>query len=197
VLGKGLSIVAYKRKLYSPEEYLASEEDAAYKSEYFAGEIFAVAGGSFNHAMISGNVYAALHQFARSKSCTAFTSNMKLLVKANGLYTYPDAMLVCGRPEFAPGRNDTVINPNLLVEVLSESTENYDRGKKFELYRALESLRAYLLIHQDRVYIEYYQKLANGSWLLTAFQKTDAALHVEAIGLDLPIDLLYEQVDWR
>jgi Uma2 family endonuclease len=190
-------VIAYKNKRYTPEEYLALEDKVNDKSEYFAGEIFAMAGGSFNHDMISGNMYAAFHQFARAKSCFAFTSNMKLLVQDNGLYTYPDAMLLCGTPRFAPGRTDTIINPQVIVEVLSESTENYDRSKKFELYRALETFRDYLLIDQNRVYAEYFHKVDLGGWLLTIAQDINMTLTIPSIGLDIPVQLIYEQVNWQ
>ncbi len=181
---------------YTPEEYLALEEKADYKSEYFNGEIFAMAGGSYNHNVIAGNINAALNQYAESKPCVAFISDMRVLVKANGLYTYPDAILVCGQVEFAEGRNDTLTNPLIIVEVLSKSTRDYDRGFKFESYRLIETLQDYLLIDQERVHVEYFHKLEDGRWVLIETNLPEAELTLQAINFTLPISHIYHKVDW-
>lgn len=181
---------------YTPEEYLVLEEKADHKSEYFNGEVFAMAGGSYNHNVIAGNINAALNQFAESKPCIAFTSNMRVLVKTNGLYTYPDAMLVCGQVEFAEGRNDTLTNPLIIVEVLSKSTRDYDRGFKFESYRLIETLQDYLLIDQERVHVEYFHKLEDGRWVLIETNLPEAELTLQAINFTLPISRIYHKVDW-
>ena len=157
-----MALSVRRAKKYSAKAYLDLEETATHKSEFYDGVIYAMAGGSFNHDMISGNVYAALHEFARTGSCIAFTSNMKLRIEAHNLYLYPDAMLIFGAPKFEKNRTDAVLNPLLLVEVLSKSTENYDRGKKFEYYRSLPTFQEYLLIDQERVYVEHYQRLHIG-----------------------------------
>jgi len=181
---------------YTPEEYLALEEKADHKSEFFNGEIFAMAGGSYNHNVIAGNINAALNQFAESKPCVAFTSDMRVLVKANGLYTYPDATLVCGQVEFAEGRNDTITNPLIIVEVLSKSTRDYDRGFKFESYRLIETLQDYLLIDQERVHVEYFHKLEDGRWVLIETNLPEAELTLQTINFPLPISRIYHKVDW-
>ncbi|NJN97507.1 MAG: Uma2 family endonuclease [Anaerolineales bacterium] len=183
-------------RYYTPAEYLALEDEADHKSEYFQGEIFAMAGGSINHNIIAGNVYALLNQAVADEPCIAFTSDVKILVKENGLYTYPDAMVVCGPLEYVEGRTDTVTNPILIVEVLSKSTRNYDRDKKFELYRALKSLQDYVLVDQERVYIEYYHKLEDGRWILTLFNRSDTDLTLTTIQARLPISQIYHKVDW-
>ena len=139
-----------KPRWISPEEYLQQEEFATERHEYFNDRLLCMAGGTHNHELIRGNLLTALRQHGRSRTCIAFGSNMKILVKQNGLYTYPDAMLVCGKPEFAADRRDIITNPVLIVEVLSDSTQSYDRGDKFALYRAIPSFAHYLLIHQDR-----------------------------------------------
>ncbi len=180
----------------TPEEYLALEEKAGFKSEYYNGEIFAMAGGSYNHNVIVGNINAIFNQFAASNDCVAFTGDMRLLVKSNGLYTYPDAMLVCGRVEFAPGRNDTLTNPLIVVEVLSPSTRDYDWGFKFELYRAIESLQEYLLIDQARIHVEYFHKLEHGQWVLIDYNLPETTLTLQSINLDLAISRIYQKVDW-
>ncbi len=187
-----------REKTYiSPEEYLAMEEQAEHKSEYFNGETFAMVGASYNHNIITGNFFASLNVSLEKSACTAFTSDMRLQVKANGLYTYPDAMVVCGKPEFAAGRNDTITNPILIVEVLSPSTKNYDRGQKFMLYRDIETLVDYVLVDQDRPHVEYFHRLDDGRWLLTEFNTTDATLQLEALQLELPITRIYQKVDWQ
>ena len=191
-----MALAVKREKRYSAKEYLALEEGADSKSEYHNGTIYTMAGGSFNHDMISGNVYAALHSFARSGSCLAFTSNMKLKIDAHNLYLYPDAMLICGKPQFEKNRTDVVLNPILLVEVLSKSTESYDRGKKFEFYRTLATVQEYLLIDQERLYVEHYRKLHMGRWEYTVVPGFDETVKLQSIQLEIPIQLLYEQVDW-
>lgn len=181
---------------FTPEEYLSLEEKADHKSEYFNGEIFAMAGGSYNHNVIVSNVNAALNQFAESKPCVAFTSDMRVLVKANGLYTYPDTMLVCGQIEFAEARNDTITNPLVIVEVLSKSTRDYDRGFKFESYRLIETLQDYLLIDQERVHVEYFYKLEDGRWVLIETNLPETTLTLQAINFPLPVNRIYQKVDW-
>lgn len=184
-----------KPRLMSPEEYLHQEETSTDRHEYFKGEVFLMAGGTYNHERIGGNCFAIFHQYARKKGCSPFGSNMKIQVKANGLFTYPDAMLVCGKIEFAGERKDVITNPLLIVEVLSNSTQSYDRGDKFALYRGLPSLAHYLLIHQDEPLIEYHQKTRQG-WLLTETSGIDATLNLETIDLSIPLHELYEGVDW-
>lgn len=181
---------------YTPAEYLALEDEADHKSEYFQGEIFAMAGGSTNHNIIAGNVYTLLNQAVAAEPCIAFTSDVKILVKANGLYTYPDAMVVCGPLEYAEGRTDTLTNPVLIVEVLSKSTRSYDRDKKFELYRALESLQDYILIDQERVYLEHYHKLEDNRWVLTLFNRLDTDLVLTTLKVSLPLNRIYHKVGW-
>jgi Uma2 family endonuclease len=181
---------------YTFEEYLAQEEKADHKSEYYNGEIFAMAGGSYNHNVIAGNINAALNQFAESRPCVVFTSDMRLLVKANGLYTYPDTMVVCGQAEFSEGRNDTITNPIIIVEVLSKSTRDYDRGFKFESYRMIESLQDYLLVDQARIHIEYFHKLEDGRWVLIETNLPEATLTLQAIDFSIPISRIYQKVDW-
>lgn len=182
-------------RYYSPEEYLASEVEAEYKSEYFQGEIFAMAGGSVNHNRIAVNISTEFKMALRGKSCDVFSSDVRVLVQRNGLYTYPDAMLVCGKLEFAEGRDDTITNPKLIVEVLSKSTKNYDRGSKFTLYRGLPSLEHYILIDQDEVRVEYYHKQATGQWVLTELDNLEATLTLESLDLTISVRDIYDNVD--
>ena len=189
-----------EKKYYTPEEYLALEETEDYKSEYYNGEIFAMAGGSANHNRIAGNFYAVLNVAFEKKPCEAFSGDMRLLVKQSGLYTYPDVMVICGQLEFVANRTDTITNPVLIVEVLSKSTENYDRGQKFEFYRAIPTLQHYLLIDQDRVYLEYFQKTGEGWWVLKEFNELDETLKIEplifeTLALEIPISRIYNKVE--
>lgn len=190
-------MLARQQKYYTPEEYLTLEESAEYRSEYYQGEIFAMSGGSANHNRIAGNVYMSLRERLEGKSCEAFITDMRLLVKKNGLYTYPDVMVICGQLKYVKGRTDTVTNPVLIVEVLSESTQAYDRGAKFELYRALETLQDYVLIDQARVYVEYFHKLADGRWVLTELSQIEAVLALESVGVELPLSQVYRRVEWE
>ena len=190
-------MVAKPQKYYSPEEYLALEEMADYRSEYYRGEIFAMAGGSANHNRIAGNLVIALQAALEGKPCETFVTDMRVLVKKNGLYTYPDVMVVCGRLEFVEGREDTMTNPVVIVEVLSKSTQDYDRGGKFQLYRAIDSLRDYVLIDQARVHIEYFHKLEDGRWLLTEFNEIEAMLKLESVDVEIPLSRVYQRVEWE
>ncbi len=191
-----MAVSLRQEKLYTREEYLTLEESAAFKSEYYKGVIYAMAGGTYNHEMICGNVYSALRLAANAKSCIAFTSNMKLLIEAHGLYTYPDSMLICGKPKFEQGRTDTVLNPLVLVEVLSKSTRNYDHGQKFEFYQAIPTFQEYLLIDQDRIYVEHYHKVKDSTWVLTILREPEARLVLQSIDLEISVRQLYENVDW-
>ncbi len=190
-------MVAKPQNYFSPEEYLALEEVADYKSEYYQGEIFAMSGRSANHNRIAKNLVIALEVALESKPCETFITDMRLLVKKNGLYTYPDVMVICGQLEFAEGRTDTLTNPIVIVEVLSKSTQDYDRSAKFELYRAIETLQDYVLIDQARVHVEYFRKLEDGRWLLQEFNQLEAILRVEAVGVEIPLSRVYQRVEWE
>lgn len=155
-----------------------------------------MAGGLYNHEVIGGNVFAAFHQYARVKPCVAFGSNMKIRMDAHDLISYPDAMLICGKPQFQPNRTDIVLNPRLIVEVLSKSTDSYDRAQKFEFYRSLPSFQEYLLIDQYRVYVERYYRVGIGHWDLTIIDKIDEVISLRAVDLQVSVRDIYEQVEW-
>ena len=191
-----MALARKPERRYSPEEYLKQEENADLKSEYLDGTIYAMTGGTLNHNRIAGGFYAALRAGLREHACEAFAGDLRLWIPAHKVFTYPDAMVICGRPEFLSRRNDTVTNPALIVEVLSKSTQDYDRGRKFEFYRSIPTLRDYVLANQDRIGIEYFQKMADGRWLLTEIHDADDMLKLEGLGLALPVRALYEQVDW-
>ena len=184
------------KKHFTPEQYLAMEERSDTKSEFYRGEIFAMAGASSNHNLLVSNTITSLNQFFRGKPCLVYPSDMRLWIRKNDLATYPDVMVVCGRPLFYEGRTDTVTNPIVIVEVLSESTRDYDRGFKFELYRAIESLRDYVLVDQTKIHVEHHHRMDDGRWVLEEFSEPDATLTLESISFTVRIGELYEKVDF-
>jgi Uma2 family endonuclease len=190
-----MAVMQRKRSIFSLAEYFAQEEQADYRSEYYQGEIFAMAGGTANHNLIALNVAASLRSALRGKPCKAFMADMRVLVKRHQLYTYPDVMAVCGPLKYAPGRNDTVTNPVLIVEVLSPSTEAYDRGKKFEFYRTIDSLQEYILVDQARIYVERHRPLGLGRWEMTAFEAPTDVLALASVGVELTLAGIYEGVE--
>lgn len=185
-----------KEKLVTPEEYLAREAQAEYKSEYHDGEMYALAGGSVNHNLITGNIYAALRQLLSQRSCRVFINDMRLHIKQSGLYTYPDVMVICGKIDFAPGRDDTVTNPIMLVEVWSDSTQAYDCGGKFALYRQIPSLQEYVMVDQTKSYVEHYRREGN-FWVLETLEQMDAILTLPSLECEMPLAVMYEKVEWQ
>jgi Uma2 family endonuclease len=185
-----------RTSLLTPEEYLEIERKAERKSEYFQGEMFAMAGASYAHVLIVDNLNHELKLRLKAGPCRVHSSELRLRVAPNGLYTYPDLMVICGGPQFADDRRDTVVNPVLIVEVLSESTEAYDRGQKFEQYRTLPSLREYLLVAQDAPRIEQWIRQPDHNWLLAEISGRDASIRLASIDCVLPLAEIYDQIDW-
>ncbi|HMD71178.1 MAG TPA: Uma2 family endonuclease [Bryobacteraceae bacterium] len=179
----------------TPEQYLEIERAAEFKSEYFQGEMFAMAGAKWAHNLLVGNLIASLHEQLRSRPCAVLPSDMRVRVSRSDLYTYPDVVVVCGEPKFLDDRRDTLLNPTVLIEVLSPSTEAYDRGRKFEQYRTIESLSEYLLVSSDRVQAELFTRQADGRWLLTAAGGMEGALEFQSVGCRIGLRDVYEKVD--
>jgi Uma2 family endonuclease len=175
------------------EQYLHSERQAETKSEFHDGKVFATAGVSFNHALISNNIGALLRSQVQP-GCRALNSEMRIKIASAGLYTYADCSVICGAPQYFGDQRDVVLNPLLLVEVLSPSTEAYDRGKKFELYRTIPTLREYLLIHQDRHHVEHYSKQDDSSWLLREYSGLEACLEIGWLSVRIPLGEIYASV---
>ncbi len=180
----------------TPEQYLAIEREAPYKSEYFNGEMFAMAGAREGHNLIAGNVHAELRNNFRSRPCRAYMNDMRVRTTATGLYSYPDVTAVCGAPEFLDDTRDTLLNPNLIVEVLSPSTEAYDRGRKFELYQSIPSFTEYLLLASDRVHADLYVRQPGGLWLRSSFGELANEVVLESVGCRLKLADLYEKVEF-
>ena len=142
--------------LISPEEYFKTEQYAEYKSEYYHGEIFAMAGTSVNHNLIAMNVVTSLNNLLRDSDCFVFSSDIKIQIEESKHYAYPDVSVVCGSIEYGANRNDIIKNPVIIIEVLSESTKDYDRGLKFQAYRKIKTLSEYILIDQYSYHVEYF-----------------------------------------
>ena len=177
----------------TPAEYLAFERAAEYKHEYVGGRVYAMTGASREHNVIAWNVLGALHALLRGHPCEAYPSDMRVKVSETGMYTYPDVVVACDEPAFEDAHVDTLLNPTVIVEVLSPSTEAYDRGEKFAHYRRLASLREYVLIAQDRVRIEHYVRRGE-QWLLTELAGVDATLALESLDCALALADVYERV---
>ncbi len=184
------------KTFYTPEEYLALEDKAEHRSEYYQGQIYAMAGGSLNHSRIVDDLVGALNGAlaARKRPCEAFSSDVRLQIKANGLFTYPDVLVICGEPQYATGRTDTVTNPVLIVEVLSNSTGTYDRDEKFELYKDLETLQNYVLISQKKAFVECFQRLDGRKWAIETYKGLSDNLFLAALELEIPLETIYRRV---
>ncbi|NJO18382.1 MAG: Uma2 family endonuclease [Thioploca sp.] len=175
-------------------EYLEWERCQESKHEYFNGDIFAMTGASRKHNLITANLLAGLYTRLRHKPCEIYSSDMRVKVSLTGLYTYPDIVVVCGEPQFEDAILDTLLNPILIVEVLSHSTENYDRGKKFGHYRRLPSLQEYLLVAQDQCQVEHYVRQPDEAWLLREYKHPEDLLQFIALNCELSLAEIYERV---
>jgi Uma2 family endonuclease len=177
-------------------EYLEFERASETKHEYIGGEVFAMTGASRHHNLITGATYASLFLQLRGRPCEVYPGDMRVQVRASGLYTYPDIGVVCGEAQLADTHLDTLINPLLIVEVLSPSTELYDRGRKFQYYRHIESLREYVLIAQDAPRIERFVRQGD-VWQFSDAVGLDASLELPSIGCTLALADVYEQVTFE
>jgi len=187
---------ALQQPFYTPEQYLEIERKAEYKSEYYAGQMFAMAGASREHNLITGNIVGELRSLLRGEPCETYPSDMKVLVSASGLYTYPDVSVACGEPQFLDHRSDVLLNPLVIVEVLSDSTEAYDRGAKFALYQRLDSLQEYLLVSQDKARVEKYLRQPGGQWLYSRTDDLEGEVSLGALGCRLPLSEVYARVQF-
>ena len=185
--------MAATRTLLTPEEYLAKERKAFIKSEYRDGRIYAMPGASRKHNLIAVHVTGELHIQLRTRSCEVYTSDMRVKVGPAGLYTYPDAVVVCDEPQFEDTHFDTLLNPTVLIEVLSPSTAAYDRGDKFTSYQKLDSLCEYVLISQGSVCVEHYLRQEQ-DWDLTAFRSLADVFSLVSIECELSLQAIYAKV---
>jgi len=183
-----------KPSLITPAEYLQLERKSEIRSEYIGGRMFAMSGASRRHSLIVGNVYRELSSQMRDRSCEAHMIDMRVKVSPAGMYTYPDIVAVCGEVRLEDEHFDTLLNPTVIVEVLSESTEAYDRGEKFAHYRRLDTLRDYVLVAQDKIRIEHFRREGE-EWILSEISGPDAALHLGSIDCRVHLAAVYEKVE--
>lgn len=177
----------------TPEEYLSIERKAEYKSEYSGGEMYAMSGASREHNLISLNIASELRAQLRGRPCETYASDMRVRIFPPRRYVYPDVVVVCGEAEFEEDGVDTLVNPRVIVEVLSYSTESYDRGTKLGWYRRIESLQEYVLVSQDTPHIERYVKRAEG-WVLTDTDGLEATVRLESIDCEISLTDIYDRV---
>ena len=184
-------------KLYSLEEYLAKEEKAAFKSEFYNGQIIRMAGAKITHNFIAGNIFVALSNAIKSnnKKFFAINSDQKIHIPNKDIAVYPDALVISEKPEYWNNRKDLITNPILVVEVLSKSTRGYDRGEKFMHYRTLPSFKEYVLIEQDEKKVEIWFKAKENTWEITTVTDIEAECFFNSIGVSVSMSDIYENID--
>lgn len=183
------------KSFLTPQEYLAIEREAEFKSEYWNGEMFAMAARGEPHADICVNVIAQMWQQLRAGPCKIYSQDMRVRTSSN-LYTYPDGVVVCGERLFLDGGRDTLLNPNLIVEVLSDGAEGNDRGAKFEQYRTIKPLREYLMLASDRIHAELFTRQPNGQWTLSEWNAPEDVVPLESCDCRLKLADVYEKVEF-
>jgi Uma2 family endonuclease len=190
-------MTAQTNKRMTVAEYLAFERSSETRHEYIAGDILAMSGASAAHNVITANTIARLHGQLLQRNCTVFPSDMRLGLTQQNIYVYPDVTVVCGDIEFGDAEQDTILNPRVIIEVLSPSTENYDRGKKSQYYRAIPSLQEFLLIAQDEQYIEHFVRYSEHQWLFSEITEEQALVYLASIDCTLHLKDVYNKVPRR
>ena len=187
-------MVSLPKPYITPEEYLAHDRQAQVKSEYYAGQIIAFAGASKQHNLIVANVLAGIHRQLVDRPCNVYPSDMRVRISKTGMYAYPDIVVTCGEEQFADENSDILLNPLVLIEVLSESTANYDRGDKFDQYRRIESLREYILVSQEPYRADQYVRQNDTQWLLTEFHGAEDVIRLSSINCELALKEIYAKI---
>lgn len=188
-------MIAQPKISFTEEQYLHQERHSSIKHEFYAGDIYAMAGASEQHNLISMNIAGILRTHLRGSGCRAYPSDMRLKIANTGLYTYPDFAVVCGQSQFIDTeKRDTILNPILLIEILSASTERYDRGAKFSHYRTIQTLQEYVLIAQDSYHIECFSRQTDDTWLLSEAAGRRSSIELASIKLLLALEEVYEDV---
>jgi Uma2 family endonuclease len=185
-----------QKHLLTAQEYLARERQADFRSEFYGGEMFAMAGASWQHTRIKDNLARQAGNQLEGGPCRVVTSDLRVKVDATGLYAYPDVIVVCDKPQFEDNMFDTLLNPRIVVEVLSDSTEKYDRGTKFAHYRQLASVQEYVLVAQDRPLVERYVRQADETWVLAAYNDLTQTLAFGTIPVQIALADIYRNVDF-
>jgi Uma2 family endonuclease len=186
---------AIEQRYYTPEEYLELETAADYKSEYIDGQIIPMAGGSTNHNRIALNLSADLNVAFRRQPYEAFMGDVRLWIPQRQIYTYPDVMVIEGEPEYFQNRTDTILNPVLIVEVLSKGTKGYDRESKFDSYRMIPSFQEYLLVDQTRIHVERFFKTGTKQWSFYEYDASDEAIALTKVPFQISLADLYNKVE--
>ena len=176
----------------TPEEYLERERAAEFRSEYHNGEVFPMSGATFKHFRITANLLVGVTLNLKDRSCRAGGSDLRVYIPESGLYTYPDLVVICGKPELADSHQDNLLNPALLAEVLSPSTRDYDLGGKFELYQSIPSLKEYVTVEQDVPRVVSRQRLPDQTWLIRNYDGLDRSLILHSLQLEIPMASIYE-----
>jgi Uma2 family endonuclease len=184
--------VDYGKKKHTIEEYLEMENASDEKHEYYKGEIFAMSGAKYDHNVITSNLMTELGQKLKGKSCKPYGSDLRVYIERNTLFTYPDITIICGPPAFLNNDEWNVLNPSIIFEVLSPSTQSYDRGEKFKLYRDITTLEEYILIDTHAVSIEAWFINGNGNWELIEYTNLDQTLMLSTIQVSLPLPDIYQ-----
>ncbi|MGF1588647.1 MAG: Uma2 family endonuclease [Pleurocapsa sp.] len=184
-------------RIYTPEEYLKLEEQAEYKSEYRDGEIIPMTGGTTNHNEISLNLVTNLKFSLKQQNYRVYMADVRLWIPRYRLYTYPDVMLIKGEPIYADRGTTTVMNPVMITEVLSPSTQNYDQGDKFTYYRSIPEMKEYILISQQQYHVMQYTKTEAGKWLLSEYETEEASIRLGSVDLELELAEIYTGVDFN
>lgn len=177
-------------------EYLATERRAAFKSEFYNGEMFAMAGASVEHNRVSENLSIEIGGRLKGGPCQSFSRDLRVRIRRTGLYCYPDLVIVCGEPQYAEEDRDTLVNPRVVFEVLSPSTERYDRTTKFHHYKQLPSVEEYVLVAQDRAWCDRFVRQADGSWAHVEFVGLDATLELKSVPVAVPLADVYARVEF-
>lgn len=187
---------SYERQKLTIDEYLAMEETATEKHEYYRGEVFAMSGARLPHNTICGNLFVELGILLKGNRCRPYNSDTRVHIKANTLFTYPDISIICGEPQTLNNDNWNVLNPAVIIEVLSPATKNYDRGEKFKLYRDIPSLNEYVLVDAESVHIEIFRLNEVNHWELEEYDAEEASLYIKAINAFIRLADIYAGVQF-
>ncbi|MFT3934796.1 MAG: Uma2 family endonuclease [Chitinophagaceae bacterium] len=185
--------VAYGKSMFTIEEYLAYEIESGEKHEYYQGEMFTMSGAKVTHNEIALNVITSIKNFLKGKPCKPYNSEQRICIEKNTLFTYPDISVFCDK--IATRNNDEMnaINPSIIIEVLSASTRNYDRGTKFKLYRDISTLKEYILIDSESINVEAFAINEHGNWALNEYKKLENCLLIQTIGMEIPLADIYHE----
>jgi Uma2 family endonuclease len=187
------------KQFFTPDEYFFYEDRADYKSEYSQGQIYMMAGGSPEHSLIAANITTILNIALANSNCRTYNSDLKVGSKPKGFFTYPDVTVVCGKLEFVEERSDTITNPKVIVEILSPSTNKYDRTTKFDFYKDLDQFETYILIDSTKPEVEIRQRVAEQQWIVQTYNTLEQTFKITSLGLDLEIKLvsIYAKVEFE